>query len=510
MEGSPPRRKPRPAAEPTLESLPTEILENIVARLSIREAIRTSAVSRAWRRRWESTPNLRFRWSRNEVDVAVIGPVLARYSCPIRSFWTGWVDMQDSALTDEWVVLLAEGRVESISLGFAEHNFRCFHTIHSAIFSCCELTELELENCHLPAAPSGFGGFPNLTRLELSMVTIPEHGESTLEAIISSATMLRCLNLKNVFADGDDEECPNIEDLDIERRRVGPSADALGSLPLDVLDNILSRLHIHEVVRTSALSRAWRRRWESLLSVDLTRSPGIAASDVDVILLRRAAPVRSFRLATRDRSWSISAFHDWLLNLSRRGGLQHLELTLRYSYTHHNLSSCLFSFRDLTTLRLYCCGLPHVPTDFAGFPNLKTLYLSVVKVQSPGGRELATLIAASPVLQELTLIDVILIGDETDEDWVIRASNLRKLTIVLGYGYHGRMEDLPRLEECCLFGKNLARYLMGMARVTKLTFYCNCMSSTEVDVLERLPFLFENLRSLHWQPFNMVVGDALS
>ncbi|BAF23895.1 Os08g0461300 [Oryza sativa Japonica Group] len=284
-----------------------------------------------------------------------------------------------------------------------------------------------------------------------------------------------------------------------QRRLVGPAPDALGSLPLDVLDSILSRLHIHDVVRTSALSRSWRRRWESLPTVDLTRSPGISASDVDALLLRRTAPARSFRLATRDRSWSPTAFHDWLLRLSRGGGgggLRDLELTLRYTYINSKLNSCLFSFRELTSLRLHCCGLPHVPTEFAGFPNLKTMYLSVVKVQRHGGRGLATLIAASPVLQEVTLIDVVLIGDGPDEDWVIRASNLRKLTIALGSEYGGRMEDLPRLEECCLFGLNYAKYLTGMARVTKLTFYCNCMLSTEVDVLERLPFLFENLRSL--------------
>uniref|UniRef100_A0A0E0ID05 F-box domain-containing protein n=1 Tax=Oryza nivara TaxID=4536 RepID=A0A0E0ID05_ORYNI len=284
-----------------------------------------------------------------------------------------------------------------------------------------------------------------------------------------------------------------------QRRRVGPAPDALGSLPLDVLDSILSRLHIHDVVRTSALSRSWRRRWESLPTVDLTRSPGISTSDVDALLLRRTAPARSFRLATRDRSWSPTAFHDWLLRLSRGGGggdLRDLELTLRYTYINSKLNSCLFSFRELTSLRLHCCGLPHVPTEFAGFPNLKTMYLSVVKVQRHGGRGLATLIAASPVLQEVTLIDVVLIGDGPDEDWVIRASNLRKLTIALGSEYGGRMEDLPRLEECCLFGLNYAKYLTGMARVTKLTFYCNCMLSTEVDVLERLPFLFENLRSL--------------
>uniref|UniRef100_A0A0D3F8N6 F-box domain-containing protein n=1 Tax=Oryza barthii TaxID=65489 RepID=A0A0D3F8N6_9ORYZ len=65
--------------------------------------------------------------------------------------------------------------------------------------------------------------------------------------------------------------------------------DALGALHVEVLDNIVDRLHIYEVVRTSVLSCAWWGCWESLPFVDLTWSPDVAASDVDVILLRRSA-----------------------------------------------------------------------------------------------------------------------------------------------------------------------------------------------------------------------------
>jgi hypothetical protein len=174
MEGSPPRRKLRPpsppgsAAQPSLDCLPSEILENIVARLGIREAVRTSAVSGAWRRRWETSPGLSFEWDRGEVDPAIVATVLARYSRPVASFRSGWVEREHSAVTDEWLVLLAGRSVESLTLGFAEFDDRRFHTIHSAMFSCRELTELYLENCRLPAAPSGFLGFPNLTTLSLS------------------------------------------------------------------------------------------------------------------------------------------------------------------------------------------------------------------------------------------------------------------------------------------------------------------------------------------------------
>ncbi|TVU05616.1 hypothetical protein EJB05_48785 [Eragrostis curvula] len=58
------------------------------------------------------------------------------------------------------------------------------------------------------------------------------------------------------------------------------------------------------------------------------------------------------------------------------------------------------------------------------------------------------------------------------------------------------MEKLPLLEEAELFGPNYAKFLTGIAGVAKLQFYCGVILPTEVDVLEQLPFLFENLRSL--------------
>ncbi|KAF0900940.1 hypothetical protein E2562_037080 [Oryza meyeriana var. granulata] len=189
--------------------------------------------------------------------------------------------------------------------------------------------------------------------------------------------------------------------------------DALVSLPLDVLDNILSRLHIYEVVRTSVLSRAWRRRWEALPSVDLARSHGISASDVDALLLRRSAPLRTFRLVARDSTWFVDALDDWLLYLSRNG-VQALDLSFPELY--FRLHSSLFSCRELTSLVLNCCRLPPAPSEFAGFPNLKTLRLKDVDVPKHGGKVLAALIAASPLLGDLELMAVKLIGDGPHEE----------------------------------------------------------------------------------------------
>ncbi|CAO2188499.1 unnamed protein product [Urochloa humidicola] len=70
------------------------------------------------------------------------------------------------------------------------------------------------------------------------------------------------------------------------------------------------------------------------------------------------------------------------------------------------------------------------------------------------------------------------------------------LSIAGGFPYGGRVEDLPRLQTGGLVGCNYAKFLMGMAHITHLEFACGADWFAEVDVLDRLPFLFEKLRSL--------------
>ncbi|TVU05615.1 hypothetical protein EJB05_48784, partial [Eragrostis curvula] len=278
-----------------------------------------------------------------------------------------------------------------------------------------------------------------------------------------------------------------------EEDEAPPPRDMLSSLPLEVLDNILSRLHIYAVVRTAVLSRAWRRRWESLPTVDLTRSGGIVADEVDALLLRRSAPIRNFRLVAYD-SWYIDALHDWILYLSRNGVEN---LFLRSRLFDVRIHSSLFSCRQLVSLNLTSCRLPPAPQGFAGFPSLKILMLEDCAMSEHGGRELASLIGTSPLIEVLKLVRVQLIGDNPEDEWVIRAPNLRELAMGGYFPYGGRMEHLPSLLSAVLNGRNFAKFFMGMAQVTHLQFSTNVNWSTEVDVLDRLPFLFKNLRFLN-------------
>ena len=100
--------------------------------------------------------------------------------------------------------------------------------------------------------------------------------------------------------------------------------DALISLPPAILDDILTRLTIRDAVRTSALSTAWRRRWEALPSLDLCfprPGDGEGASEglgvVDGFLLRFPGRLRRF-CARLDDTYAVR-IHDWLCVFSRRG-----------------------------------------------------------------------------------------------------------------------------------------------------------------------------------------------
>jgi len=228
--------------------------------------------------------------------------------------------------------------------------------------------------------------------------------------------------------------------------------------------------HIYDVVRTSVLSRAWRRRWEALPTVNLFRQPTIPASEVDALLLRRTAPLRAFRLVGNS-SWYVDALDDWLLNLSRNGVET---LVLWFPPVGFRLHSSLFSCRELTFVSLVSCRLPPTPAGFAGFPSLKTLLFDKIAIPEHGGKQLAALIAGSSSIERVELTKVELIGDdpEAEDEWVIQALSLRELTITSGFPYNGRVGELPRLQKGALVGCNYAKFLMGMSQITELEFAC--------------------------------------
>ncbi|XP_047051553.1 F-box/FBD/LRR-repeat protein At1g13570-like [Lolium rigidum] len=278
-------------------------------------------------------------------------------------------------------------------------------------------------------------------------------------------------------------------------------ADALISLPTGVLDDILARAGLRDAVRTSALSRAWRRRWEALPSIDLLflddGNKGLRA--VDGILLRYPGRIRRFDAYLDHDLQNLysSRVTDWIIALYRRG-LEAFNLISVDGYI--DLPSAVFSRGSLTMLRLCGCAIPFLPAGFEGFPKLKNLAFLNVRFQVDGEYQLEEIIATSPSLEELTLWDVEIAGDF--KEWAIQAPNLRHLSIRTPDDLGWNPGELPSLrsaeiEICDLFGdRDFGKFLTRFANITELTIYTHHPLSNGANILETLPCTFGKLKSL--------------
>ncbi|XP_044392230.1 F-box/FBD/LRR-repeat protein At1g13570-like [Triticum aestivum] len=270
-------------------------------------------------------------------------------------------------------------------------------------------------------------------------------------------------------------------------------ADSMISLPTDVLDDILSRVGPRDAVRTSALSCAWRRRWEALAWLDLDFEDGLEHKRaVDSILLCCPGRVRLFR-AFIDES---SRIHDWLLVLSRRA-IEILDISGSLT-----LPSSVFTCGRLTSLHLSYCAIPLLPRGFKGLPELRNLSLRRVDLLENGQYQLEEIIAiaTSPLLEEPTLQHVDISGDF--KKWMIQGPNLRDLHIHSANDYGWDLGGLPRLDsvviDICesLRNRDFSKFLSSLASLTELRISTYHQPLNGDNILESLPCTFINLKSL--------------
>ncbi|KAE8809008.1 FBD-associated F-box protein [Hordeum vulgare] len=203
-----------------------------------------------------------------------------------------------------------------------------------------------------------------------------------------------------------------------QRAEQAPAAglDELMSLPPEMLNNILARLPFKELVRTSRLSRAWRRRWESVHGLDIRLDPESAAAPGARAMWRCSAPVAGLTARVRARHFHRAA--RWLLALARK---RVKKLVLRFDNPWDADSSpvvgpALFSCTALADLQLYgYCHMMRAPPGFQGFPNLVTLVLDNLLLPFSGtAAQLQRIISSAPGLTELLLYDVIAGEPEAD------------------------------------------------------------------------------------------------
>ncbi|GJV65732.1 F-box/FBD/LRR-repeat protein-like protein [Tanacetum coccineum] len=172
------KRKASPQ-EDFISSMPDIIITNILNRLPIDEAVRTSILSTYWRSKWTMLTQLNFGFEfyylleekGNERScLRIISRLLLHLKGPITKFVL-YLDDEESCFTLEiediknWVVFLSE-----LDSGLY-YYYLGINTIEASarLFACLELKHLTLHNsCFCPM--SSFLGFPNLLSLDLSKV----------------------------------------------------------------------------------------------------------------------------------------------------------------------------------------------------------------------------------------------------------------------------------------------------------------------------------------------------
>ncbi|KAK1419806.1 hypothetical protein QVD17_29164 [Tagetes erecta] len=184
--------------EDYISDLPQSIIETILTKLPIRDAVRTSVLSNKWRYKWATLTQLEFddkcvpsTHDRALAEVYLINFVtrfLFLHDGPIHRFSLSTVYLQSSADVDQWLLFLSRKDVKELVLELGEGEwFRA----PSCLFSCKKLVRLELVRCELDP-PVSFKGFLNLKYLNLQQVLI---APDAVENLISCCPLLESLTL---------------------------------------------------------------------------------------------------------------------------------------------------------------------------------------------------------------------------------------------------------------------------------------------------------------------------
>lgn len=185
-----------------ISSLPKNVIEAILLCLPIRDAVRTSMLSRGWRYEWSTLPEIvidgeSFICSKGlpqtEFDqkfVKIVDHILLLHHGPIHKF-TLSIDLGSCTDIDRWILFLSRNGIKKFTLDkWKGHIYK----LPSCLFSCADITYLELYRCKF-IPPTSFKGFSRLQTMDLQQVTFTDNGLSTL---LSDSPLMKIVVLKDL------------------------------------------------------------------------------------------------------------------------------------------------------------------------------------------------------------------------------------------------------------------------------------------------------------------------
>ncbi|KAJ3705171.1 hypothetical protein LUZ61_008876 [Rhynchospora tenuis] len=181
-----------------LSRLPSEIIENILVKLPIKEAVRTSVLSSKCKSLWTSMPDLVFNEDTTESDlIRIVDKVLKVHQGPIQKFEVeqGRDKHVGEEVISRWLLVLSKNELKDLRLGFDMHQ-NC--KVPSSLFSYQKLENLEISGCTI-SAPQCFQGLKLLRNLSLCSCELVG---ITIEKFVLGCPLLERLTLVDVVKDG--------------------------------------------------------------------------------------------------------------------------------------------------------------------------------------------------------------------------------------------------------------------------------------------------------------------
>ena len=191
------------AQDDVISSMPDDVITNILIRLPLQDAVKTGILSTNWKHKWTMLTQLVFdeefyeylKEKRKEKDYGrIISMFLDRLKGTMAKFYlyieegcNSILDVQD---IDNWLLVLSGKEIMEFTLINMDKT-QIKLTTH--LFSCLKLKHLELYNCHI-CPIDGFGGFPDLSSLDLSEV---EFGSHRCGEFIAHSPLLEILELSD-------------------------------------------------------------------------------------------------------------------------------------------------------------------------------------------------------------------------------------------------------------------------------------------------------------------------
>ena len=194
--------------EDRISNLQEYLIDSILERVPIEDAVRTSILSRKWRHTWRNMRALVFdkhfsnKFAKNGAFgrngfIWIINQVLFLHKGPILTFLLHIPDNipRDSFQEiDQWMHFLSRNGVTEIVLT----NLNRLYKLPCHMFSCGELKKLELENS-LFKPPHEFKGFLNLEDLKLTNIVFGDNSSETQINLpkLKILHLLQCTNIYN-------------------------------------------------------------------------------------------------------------------------------------------------------------------------------------------------------------------------------------------------------------------------------------------------------------------------